>query len=166
MYGAIINDMEDQERLIGLQEWLHTAHDNLAKAEEDSKRAIQKEAEAQREVGSLEQLIGIVQDRISPAPTSAETGQGAPIPVQSAVNGQTESQTKGSQVVNAAAFIRRLIAESRDVGISMGEIRKALEAAGVKTHRNYPYVVASKIVEDGKAVQREGKYFPQGDSMS
>jgi hypothetical protein len=54
-------------------------------------------------------------------------------------------------------FIAEFISGVNGKGTTHKEIAMALTTAGYKTHRNYPYVVVSKLKEEGKVIDKDGR---------
>lgn len=52
-----------------------------------------------------------------------------------------------------------LIRYAKNSGITAPEIFQRAEAAAIKMHRNYPYVVLTGLVKKGRVTKRDGRYY-------
>ena len=66
-----------------------------------------------------------------------------------------------------AAFIREFIGKHNGTGVTPAEIYSAVEAAGIKLHRNYVYSVLQRGKSNGTIQSRQGRYFlaPENSSV-
>jgi hypothetical protein len=58
-------------------------------------------------------------------------------------------------------FIRRCVKGSGPNGITPLEVKKALEQANIKAHRNYAYAVLLRLKAKGEFTERGGKYYAE-----
>jgi hypothetical protein len=70
------------------------------------------------------------------------------------------SEDMGDASRNKAGFIRDFIEKHKAVGVKPAEIYSAVQAAGIKLHRNYVYSVLQRGKAAGTVRERRGKYFP------
>ena len=56
-------------------------------------------------------------------------------------------------------FISNFIATRNGAGITHRQIADALVSEGLECHRNYPYVVVSKLKDEGKVLEKDGKLY-------
>lgn len=73
-----------------------------------------------------------------------------PVPIPLSTNGHKREKNVGETVLS---YIR----ESGDTGITRREIAARLETDKIKVHRNYPYVVISKLKERDLIDERNQK---------
>lgn len=67
---------------------------------------------------------------------------------------------KTSEMPTISQFVANFMASRTSQGTTHKEISEALKAGGYSHHRNYPYVVVSKLKDAEKVTERNGKLFP------
>lgn len=88
------------------------------------------------------QTSTFVPQRMTPPPKFESSLELAPLP-------KTEK--------SISQFIADFISMKNGTGTTHKEIAEALATDGYEHHRNYPYVVVSKLKDDGKVIEKEGK---------
>ena len=114
-----------------------------------------EESNLQQMIRAMEVLLKaeekVSSGSVSPAslPVTGAVTVSPPIP---AINSIKSEQS-------ISRFIADFIAIRNGDGTTHKEIAETLVASGYRCHRNYPYVVVSKLKNEGTVVEREGKLF-------
>ena len=107
------------------------------------------------EVSSLTNLIDVRRKRLQPPPAD-DPDEG------SEINIDDLSVLLEDEPISHVVWISNQVAASGTKGISPPEILKLAEEEGRKMHKNYPYIVLRKLVQDGKVTKRAGRYSKKG----
>jgi len=134
-----------------LEAALQHARRELEKATKERLRAIEVEDQWVTELKSLESLINVRNKRLHPESAIKNGGDVAVVPA----NTEQRSVKETSHV----DWIDRAIANSGSAGLSPPEILVAAKKAGIKMHKNYPYIVLKTLVERGRVSKQAGRYY-------
>jgi len=167
---------EERSRLIEsisiLERELKEAERELAKAVQDRLRTTQIEDQWHVEVSSLSKLIEVRQQRLNPdsnaqvassiaGVTRAGSDQSSGGVPQVSFSSEGEG---GGEKINLVEWIEGFVAASGSRGIAPPEILAAAAKAGLKMHKNYPYVVLKKLKERDHVIRRGKRYFKKQQS--
>ncbi|HEY4364128.1 MAG TPA: hypothetical protein VGN17_24370 [Bryobacteraceae bacterium] len=139
-----------------LGEDLVHAEGELAKAAGKRLHAQEVEQQWQMEVTSLKNLIEVRKRRLHPTKPETRSLNNMVVPSE-----QGASLSKKEEISHVE-WILRTVGSSQS-GISPPELLREATKAGVKMHKNYPYVVLGKLVEKGKVRKADGRYYAAED---
>jgi len=155
------------EFILSLTAELEEARRALASAEKQRLYAQEIENQLAAEVEHLAKLIEIRRKRLGPSDDEravAESNQPRlalrteePVEEDSSVSEGGADNREDD--INRVRWIESLVKQSGVSGVSPPEVSEAARRAGVKMHKNYPYVVLKKLIEKGLIVKRRGRYY-------
>lgn len=64
-------------------------------------------------------------------------------------------------VTNKTELAFRVIAARSNAGMTADELQEEFAKRGYTLHRNYVFNIASRLKQQGKIEQREGRYYPK-----
>lgn len=148
-----------------LESALENANEQLKKASTERVLAQEIENQWHTEVISLKNLIDVRRKRLhlysDEVPNHDHRAE-----QESAVDAEATKDEFdfifSAPAISHVEWISLQVAASGVNGISPPEILKLAEEQERKMHKNYPYIVLRKLVEEGKVIKKAGRYFKKG----
>ncbi|HEY6347145.1 MAG TPA: hypothetical protein VIY49_37110 [Bryobacteraceae bacterium] len=147
---AVSNSPLSIEALEG--DLLH-AEEELAKAIKERLHAHEVEDQWNTEVTSLKNLIEVRRKRLHIGSPNGSAVAAQPI------EDTRKDATYDGPALSHIDWIYNAVVNAGDHGLSPPEILKAAASASIKMHENYPYVALKTLVERGKVIKKEGRYY-------